>query len=182
MKQVTFITGNASKAEQLSKYLGITVDHKKIDLVEIQSLDLSEVVKYKAIEAYRQIQSPVIVDDVSLVINSLGKLPGPFIKYFLSELGSEKMCQIVSKFADNSAIAEVGIGYHDGVESMVFTGIIGGSIAKSPAGSNGFGWDEFFIPKGYTVTRGEMNDKDYDKTSPRRIALEKLNNFLKNKS
>lgn len=178
-RQITFITGNASKARQLSQYLGLSILHKKINLIEIQSLDLSEVIKHKAIEAYRQIMSPVIVDDVSLVINSLGELPGPFIKYFLSELGSKKICQIVSGLEGNSAIAQVSIGYHDGTEASIFTGIIEGSIAKSPIGSNGFGWDEIFIPKGYTKTRGEMNDEDYDITSPRRMALEKLNKFLK---
>lgn len=181
-KQITFITGNASKAEQLGKYLGITVSHQKIDLIEIQSLDLLEVIKYKAIEAFRQIQSPVIVDDVSLVIHSLGKLPGPFIKYFLSELGSEKICQTASDFDDKSALAEVVIGYYDGKEMKVFSGKMEGSIARTPAGKNGFGWDEIFVPNGYNQTRGEMNDKDYDITSPRRIALEGLNNYLKNKS
>jgi hypothetical protein len=43
---VTFITGNASKAEFFAKYAGVEVDHHKLDQDEIQSLDLVEVVTH----------------------------------------------------------------------------------------------------------------------------------------
>jgi len=44
---VTFITGNTAKAEYLAKYLGLPIEHQKIELDEIQSLDLRTVVEYK---------------------------------------------------------------------------------------------------------------------------------------
>ena len=54
MTNVTFITGNQSKADYLSKYLGHPVDHVKIDLDEIQSLDLKKIVEHKLKQAYEK--------------------------------------------------------------------------------------------------------------------------------
>ena len=81
MIDVTFITGNQNKADYFSKYLGFPVNHHKVDLDEIQSLDLREVVKHKLLQAYDEIKSPVIVEDVSLEFEALGRLPGTFIKF-----------------------------------------------------------------------------------------------------
>lgn len=178
-KPITFITGNPSKAEQLSKYLGFPITHNKIDLIEIQSLDLSEIIIHKAKEAYKHVNSPVIVDDVSLIVIPMGKLPGPFIKFFIKELGTEGICSLVSQFKDRSAQAEVCIGYFDGKKLEIFSGIIEGTISEFPKGKGGFGWDALFIPDGYEQTRAEMSEKDYDDTSPRKFALEKLSRYLR---
>ncbi len=178
-KKITFITGNPGKAEQLSKYLGIDISNTKIDLEEIQSLDLSEIIKHKVSEAYKIVNGPVIVDDVSLSIRSLGKLPGPFIKFFIQEIGNDGITKMTSILADKSAIAEVAIGYFDGKNMEIFIGTIKGTIAEKPKGSGGFGWDAIFIPNGYTQTRAEMTENDYDETSPRKSALIKLNKYLK---
>ena len=44
MKDVVFITGNQTKADYLAKFLGHPVEHMKVELDEIQSLDFKEVV------------------------------------------------------------------------------------------------------------------------------------------
>jgi XTP/dITP diphosphohydrolase len=77
--KVTFITGNPKKAEFLAKFLGFPVEHKKLDLDELQSLDLEEITEHKARQAYETVGGPVLVEDVGVVIHSMGKLPGPFI-------------------------------------------------------------------------------------------------------
>lgn len=177
-RQLTFITGNPNKAAQLGKYLEIPLLHRKIELEEIQSLSLEDVVKHKVSVAFEKVKTPVIVDDTSLVIKSLGNLPGPFIKYFLKELGNEKICQIVANFADKTAKAFVDIGYYDGKNLEIFQGEIEGIIADKPDGNNGFGWDTIFIPNGYNKTRAAMEEEEYDETSPRRIALEKFKKYL----
>ena len=86
MIDVTFITGNQNKAAYFSKYLGFPVNHHKFDLDEIQSLDLREVVKHKLLQAYDEIKSPVIVEDVSLEFEALGRLTGTFIKFYVEEV------------------------------------------------------------------------------------------------
>jgi len=93
IESLTFITGNTAKAEQLARHLEYPVTHQKLDLPEIQSLDLKEIVEHKAKEAYKQIKKPVLVEDTSLTFSVLGKLPGPLIKWFLTELDNAGLCR-----------------------------------------------------------------------------------------
>ena len=86
MDKLTFITGNAGKAKYLSDYFHLPVEHIKLDLHEIQSLNLREVVEDKARRAYEIVKSPVLVEDVSLVFRGLKKLPGPLLTWFLDTL------------------------------------------------------------------------------------------------
>lgn len=174
MEKITFITGNAAKAEQLGRHLEIPVNHQKIDLAEIQSLDLLEIVGHKAKEAFKHIGSPVLIEDTSLIFHALGRLPGPLIKWFLTELDNEGLCRILDGYEDRTATAEVLLGLYDGKDLMTFHGSTEGSIAKSPKGERGFGWDPVFIPAGWDRTWGEMTPEEQKETSMRRIALKKL--------
>jgi non-canonical purine NTP pyrophosphatase (RdgB/HAM1 family) len=177
--KITFITGNAGKVKQFNRYLSVSLDHQKMDLDEIQSLDSSEVIKHKVKQAYLTIKKPVLVDDTSVIISVLGKLPGPFVKWFLEGMGPDNLCHLLNQYPNRSATATVSIGLYDGKKLRVFKGSIKGQVALLPKGLGGMGWDNVFIPNGYNKTRAEMNDKEYDNTSPRKKALEKLENYLK---
>lgn len=171
---ITFITGNPSKVEQLARYFHHPVEHRKIDLVEIQSLDVREIVEHKAKEAYKHVNAPVLVEDVSLTFHALGKLPGPLIKWFLTELENEGLCKILDGHQDRSATALVCFGLYDGRELKIFEGQREGTIAASPRGETNFGWNPIFIPEDYTKTWAEMDLEEQKETSMRRLALEKL--------
>ena len=86
MQKITFITGNEMKAKQLSLHFKFPVDHVKLDLPEIQSLDLEEIVRDKAKRAYAVVGSPVLVEEVSFTLHALNTLPGPLIKWFLQSI------------------------------------------------------------------------------------------------
>lgn len=179
MEELTFITGNPSKAEQLERHLDHPVAHKKLDLPEIQSLDLHEIVEHKAKEAYKQVGGLILVEDTSLLFKALGKLPGPLIKWFLTELDNAGLCKLLDSYEDRTALAAVCFGLYDGKELKIFEGEVPGTIAAVPRGERGFGWDPVFIPEGYTKTWGEMNVEEQKDTSMRRIALQKLEAYLK---
>ena len=179
MEALTFITGNPSKASLLRGYLDYPVIHKSIDLIEVQSLDLSTIVEYKAKEAYGQVHSPMLVEDTSLRFLALGKLPGPLIKWFLTELGTTRLCRLLDGYSDRSALAEVQFGLYDGQIFQAFSGAVEGSIALAPRGSRGFGWDAIFIPAGSSKTWAEMTDEEARENSMRMIALKKLEAYLK---
>lgn len=49
--------------------------HEKIDLDEIQSLDLREIVEHKVRQAFEKTGKPVLVEDTSLRFEALGNLP-----------------------------------------------------------------------------------------------------------
>lgn len=179
MQNLTFITGNAGKAKYLSNYFHLPVEYVKLDLHEIQSLDLKEVVEDKAKRAFEIIKSPVLVEDVSLVFTVLKQLPGPLIKWFLETLGNEGLCRLLDSLGDRTALAEVEFAICDEKGIHTFRGVMEGTIADSPRGEMGFGWDPVFIPKGYEKTWAEMTDDEKHMTSIRRIALDKMHEFLK---
>ncbi|HEX9722192.1 MAG TPA: non-canonical purine NTP pyrophosphatase [Candidatus Paceibacterota bacterium] len=175
---LTFITGNPAKAEQLSRHLDYPVEHKKLDLPEIQSLDLTEIVEHKAKEAYKLIQGPVLVEDTSLTFVALGKLPGPLIKWFLNELDNNGLCKLLNNYNNRTAVAEVCFGFYDGKELKTFEAQKRGTITKEPKGERGFGWDPIFTPDGYTKTWSEMTEEEQKETSMRRVALKQLEAYL----
>jgi non-canonical purine NTP pyrophosphatase (RdgB/HAM1 family) len=177
MKEAVFITGNQSKADYFAKLLGHPVEHIKIDLDEIQSFDLRAIVQHKLHQAYAAAQKPVLVEDVSLEFVALGKLPGTFIKWFLEELGFEKMCRLVDGM-DRAAVASCVYGYFDGETETYFEGRIPGFVAETPAGTGGYGFDQIFIPEGYSVTRAELSPDDYAKTYLKMKPLEQVKAFL----
>ena len=174
----TFITSNASKAEQLSWHLGIEVAHQAAEVPEIQSLDPAEVVEHKARAAFETVQGPVLVEDTSLVFHALGKLPGPLIKWFLQELGNDGLCRLLNGYGSRSATAAVIFGYYDGQQLLTFWGVKQGEIAAHPRGASGFGWDPIFVPEGDSKTWGEMSKDEQTQTSIRKVALLKFERYL----
>ena len=172
-----FITGNQSKADMLAKYLGHHLEHQKVDLDEIQSLDPREVIEHKVRQAYAVVQQPVLVEDTSLEFDAFGKFPGTFIKHFIEGTPSEVICRSLDSL-DRGAIARATFGYYDGNEVSFIEGEQKGSIADHPRGSGGFGWDEIFIPEGSTKTRAEMNEVEYEASYTYVKPFAKLRVFL----
>lgn len=181
MENVTFITGNQNKADYLSKYLGHPVDHVKLNLDEIQSTDLNEIVEHKVKQAYNLIKKPVIVEDVSLEFVSLGGLPGPFIKFFVEKVSFEVICSMIGNGLSRKATARCVFGYFDGQELKLFEGHLDGKIANKPSGNNGYGWDKIFIPQGYNVTRASLNEDDDQKTYLKIKPFAKLKSYLESR-
>lgn len=164
---VTLITGNQDKADFFAKHMAVEVNHRKVDLVEIQSMDLCEVSEHKARQAYEIIKSPVLVEDVGLYLEALNGFPGPFIKWFELSLGHELICQIVNGLSNRKVNNKVCFAYFDGREVKFFNGVVPGRIADRPKGNNGFGFDPIFIRDGFDITFAEMSDEEHEKYSLR---------------
>ncbi|NTW14797.1 MAG: non-canonical purine NTP pyrophosphatase [Candidatus Moranbacteria bacterium] len=176
-KRITFVTGNPAKADYLAKYLGFPVEHRKLDLDELQSLDLREIVEHKVRQAYASVGAPVIVEDVSLEFFALGRLPGPFIRFFVEEVPFETICSMLDG-KPREAIARCVFGYFDGNTLELIEGELPGRIANQPAGDRGYGWDRIFIPEGYDITRAQFNEEDDRKTYLRLKPFAALKSFL----
>jgi len=178
MKSITFVTGNANKAAFLERNLGITLTHRSMDIVEIQSLDVAEVAAAKAKSAYAEVGGPVLVEDVSLVFTALGQLPGPLVKWFLKDLGNERLCRLLDPFNDRSAKHIVNYCLYDGQTARNFYGAVSGEIANQPRDGDGWGFDAIFIPEGTDKTRAELSQEEQDQHSPRRLAVAALKKYL----
>jgi non-canonical purine NTP pyrophosphatase (RdgB/HAM1 family) len=172
-----FITGNQGKADQLAQWLGLPVEHRKLDLDEIQSLDLTEVVEHKVRQAYELAGQPVLVEDVSVVFTAMGRLPGTFIKWFLQEMDNDGICKFVDGLAHRGAVVSICYGLYDGQEIQFFGSSVEGQIAPEPRGE-AWGWNPIFIPAGHNKTYAEMTEAEVRPVSMRAQAIAKLKDHL----
>ena len=162
MKDVVFVTGNAHKAKYFSHIVGFTIENHAVNLPEIQSVDMKEITEDKARRAYDILKRPVIVEDVALNFEALGRLPGPFIKFFVEETnGLENLCRMLDGFTSRRAHTVVMTTYYDGKKFTHFEGGSYGEIADHPRGSGGFGYDMIWCVDGYGgKTRAELSRVD----------------------
>lgn len=143
-----------------------------LDLTEIQSLDLEEVVKDKLQRAYEQLKAPVIVDDVSAGLDDLEGLPGTFIKFFNQKLGGDALYKLAGQKEAPVTVRCIA-AYYDGKTMLLGNGEIHGTVV-TPHGSNGFGFDVCIVPDGETRTMAEMTEQEKMQVSHRGHAFRDL--------
>ena len=167
-------TANRSKLEEFRRILrGYEVVGKKLDIEEIQSLDPYKVARFKAIEAYKANgYNPILIEETSLSLRGLGGRPGTYIKDFSEDVEMRRMiAETWLRGRDRTALAKILIAVFDGSQVQFREGNTEGAIAPCLRGTNGFGWDDMFVPKGDTRTFAEMSSQEKDHYSMRRKAL-----------
>src|SRR3990167_5535093 len=162
MKAV-YVTGNANKARYFSELIGLPIDHQKANVHEIQSLDPLEISEYKAREAYKQIQKPVIIEDVSVTIEAVGL---------------EGVCRLADNDPLRKATASCVYSFFDGKNFEHFEGSLDGSISEHPLGKTGFGWNPIFIPHFSKQTLAEMDNKTFKEAYIQIKPINQLKEFL----
>lgn len=173
-----FITGNKNKFEEVKSILP-NVEQLDIDLPEIQEIDAHKVIEAKLKEALRHKEGEFIVEDTSLYFDCLNGLLGTFIKWFMKTIGNDGLVNLVTKYGNNKATAKTVIGYAKSIDEIYsFEGEISGIIVEPRTTSN-FGWDPIFLPDGHTKTFAEMDVSEKNEISMRRIATQKLKEFLR---
>jgi non-canonical purine NTP pyrophosphatase (RdgB/HAM1 family) len=176
---LVFVTSNVNKLREAEAVLGRTLAHRGLDVEEIQSLDLVEVVRHKAAVAHDHISGPVLVEDTSLELRGLDGFPGPLIRWLLASVGPAGICRIVTAFGNPDATVRCIVLATDGVDEAMGIGVVHGRIVPSPRGDQGFGWDSTFAPAdGDGRTYGEMTDDEKNRISHRKRAFEALRDAL----
>jgi non-canonical purine NTP pyrophosphatase (RdgB/HAM1 family) len=175
LEGLLFVTTNLGKLREAEAVLGLTLDHRALDIDEIQSLDLEEVVRRKAAVAFSRLQRPVLVEDTSLELAGLGGFPGPLVRWLLSSVGPAGICRIAHAFDDASATVRCLAMATDGADEISGLGVVDGRMARSPRGARGFGWDSAFVPDGHGGrTYGEMDEAEKNAISHRMLAFHSL--------
>jgi XTP/dITP diphosphohydrolase len=120
-----------------------------------------------------------IADDTALEIEALGGRPGVHSARYAGipvnyEANNAKVLREMSGVKNRKAVFRCVIaladpsGYTQIVEAECH-----GTIAYSPSGTGGFGYDSIFIPDGYSQTFAEMDFSLKNKISHRALALQK---------
>jgi XTP/dITP diphosphohydrolase len=170
---VVFVTTRPEKAQEAER-LGFRLERLDLELPERQALDPSEIVEFKARAAYERLARPVLVEDSGLGIRAWNGFPGALVKWLEKSAGLEALARMLDSFPDRTATAVCAIAYCDGGEVLVARGETRGTIARSPRGSNGFGWDVLFVPEGSEKTFAEMSGTEKDRVSHRRRAWDDM--------
>ncbi|MEU7756895.1 non-canonical purine NTP pyrophosphatase [Micromonospora sp. NPDC049101] len=127
-----------------------------IELTEIQSPDPAVVVRHKLHQvAAAGLTKPVLVEDTGLFVHHWRTLPGALIKWFVEELGTDRLYQALTAEGPTAAtaVSAVGIVYRD--ETGVWQGQTTGRIVR-PRGDLG-GWTPVFEVGDTGMTLGEMS-------------------------
>jgi inosine triphosphate pyrophosphatase len=177
--KILFVTGNNDKLRE-AKAMMPEIEGCDIDLSEIQEMETEKIIKAKLEEAMKQKPGvELIVEDQSLTIDGMNGLPGPFIKWFVKSLDLEGIYKLAVKMGNQETKAKTLIGYANNKgEIRFFEATIKGKIV-SPRGEIGWGWDFIFQPEGYDKTFAQMTMEQKNELSMRRLALEKLKEYLK---
>src|SRR5579862_1417464 len=125
MLKIAVVTGNPGKVRELQILAKGRLEFTlcNLDIDEIQSLDLEAIVKDKAQKAYAYVQAPVIVEDVSAGLKSLKGLPGPFIKFFNTQLGNDALYKLSTASNDEVTITCIA-AYYDGKQFVLGRGTV----------------------------------------------------------
>lgn len=196
--RILLATLNRSKFEEFSNLISVYPD---IELVKADELlrnpeGLGVVERYntylenavaKARLANQGCHYPCLADDSGLEVEALDGKPGvrshrfapskagvsqdqANLELLLREMKSAQNRS--AKFVCTLALVIEGILIHA-------TGVLEGTIADSPRGTHGFGYDPIFVPRGSSKTFAEMTDAEKNGISHRARALQELMNQVK---
>lgn len=128
---------------------------------------------------------PVLAEDAGLEVMALDGAPGVYSARYAGvhgdyERNNALLLEQLSGVQDRRArfVSVVALCLPD-KHIFIRTGLLYGSIAESPAGSGGFGYDPLFVPQGFERTLGEMRLEEKNRISHRRKAIVEIKAVLK---
>jgi XTP/dITP diphosphohydrolase len=121
----------------------------------------------------------MLADDSGLELAALDGAPGVLTARWAEGRHVEKALAALTGAADRRAryVAELILIAPDGRE-VRGTGVLEGTIAESPSGRAGFGFDPVFVPAGETVTVADLGDEWKARHSHRALAAQDLLSHL----
>lgn len=176
---IHFATGNENKVREVSEILGIPLEIARLDLDEIQDINLEKVARRKVEHAFALLKKPVFVDDVGVYISAWNGFPGPFAKFLQGAGGNPQILKMLVHEENRDMISRGVIAFHDGKTIHTFVGETKGTISLKERG-DGWGFDPIIIPEGQSLTYAELGDAK-NKISHRGKALSKFKKFLNSK-
>ena len=179
MVDVTFVSTNAGKfreAKAILRPFGVDLRWRRRSMVEPQIDDLAEIARAKLREVRdvpgtfwsrtRGCSSPRSTASPVSTLRTSSPLGGSTRSS--SSSGIATGGRISGRWPRSGGAA----GFGPSPERFE------GSIARRPAGRNGFGYDPIFVPTGWTRTFAEAPPEAKDKISHRASAIRKVGRFL----
>jgi len=181
--KIYFVTTNEKKIAESDERLKLFVERVekqervrldieicpfKHDVDELLDPDIERIVRKKAIEAYRVVRLPCVVEHGGLFLDAWGGSRGLLggIGQIVWDAVGDRLCGFLRAEDTRGAEAQSVIGYCDGKRVRVYSGITKGEVTEHARGDRGFRWDPIFKPAGCDLTYGEMEPEAKRETSP----------------
>ena len=135
-----------------------------------------EIARNKAAYYFEKTRLPVLAEDSGLVIPALDGFPGIFSAR-VAETDCERIRIILEKLQgqnDRIAFYHCSMVFWSSHTTLESEGRCDGTIAISPRGNLGFGYDPVFIPQNSERSFGEMTLEEKELISHRGIALQRI--------
>jgi XTP/dITP diphosphohydrolase len=188
--RLVLASGNPGKLREI----GALLAPLSIEVVPQSQLGISEVEEphdtflenalAKARHASRAAGLPALADDSGLSVAALGGAPGVQSAYYAGREGSreERDARNNEKLLRNLkddrrahyTCVMVMVRSADDPSPLVAEGVWHGEIARSPRGTNGFGYDPLFYLRELNKTAAELDSGHKNRISHRGLALQKL--------
>ena len=190
MIELVFATNNKHKLAEIQAIVG---DH--FMLLSLQDIGCNEEIpedqdtlegnaSQKAFFIYNKYGYNCFADDTGLEIEALDGEPGVYSARYAGETKNPeanidkvlgKLAKIKTRKARFRTVISLVI---NGAEHQ-FEGIVDGEILNERQGNSGFGYDQVFLPDGFSQSFAEMSLQDKNQISHRGRAVAKLAEFLK---
>ena len=164
-------TGNAGKAAELARLLGVDVRAQAIEVDEnAGSYAGNALLKARAASASAAGQIG-LGDDSGLEVTALGGEPGLRSARWAGPTDADRNAALLARLQgapDRSAafVCALAAVLPDGRE-LVVEGRVDGEIVAAPRGAAGFGYDPLFVPLGEERTVAELDPEEKDALSHR---------------
>ena len=195
--RVVLATRNAHKVVEVGRILAETglrlevvgVDDVAPDLPEIPETGwtFAENALIKARAVVARTGLPAISDDSGLSVDALNGMPGIRSARWSGRAGDDEanLALVLAQVSDvpdgdrgAQFVCAAAYVHPDGTEQVV-EGVLHGSLAHEPRGTNGFGYDPAFVPDDETRTTAELEPAAKDAISHRGQAFRALADLLR---
>lgn len=200
MKRLVLASGNPGKLKEIRALLAPLA----LEVVSQAELGIAEAGEphetylenalAKARNASRAANLPALADDSGLSVDALGGEPGVHSAHYAGTQGAreerdrrnnEKLLANLATAAarDATFVSVIVLMRHpEDPEPVVAEGRWRGTIAQTPRGTNGFGYDPLFVVAGRDLTAAELGADEKNRISHRGQALERLMTLLRERS
>lgn len=187
--KLVFATNNKHKLEEIQALVD-----KSLDIVGLNDIGCHEEIEETAstLEGNAKIKSDHVydtfglncfADDTGLEVDAIGGAPGVYSARYAGEKATfqdnvDKLLKALQNFENRKARFRTVISLKMGEQQYFFEGVCEGHITRKMYGSEGFGYDPIFRPKGSALTFAEMSMEEKGRLSHRGKATQKLIAFL----
>ena len=193
--KIVFATNNAHKMQEVRQILG-----ERFEVVGLDDIgctedipETAETLEGNALQKARYVKEhyglDCFADDTGLEVAALGGAPGVHTARYAELFGNgithdsdanmNLLLQKLEKKADRSARFRTVISLIYKGEEHLFEGICEGTILSERHGTEGFGYDPVFQPKGYDRCFAQMKAEEKNAISHRGRATQKLVEWLR---